>query len=778
LTTNKQTIVGSAARRTDAMDKVTGRTRYIDDFVTPDSWFGGAIRSSVARGRIVKIKRESSFDWSQVVLVTAADLPGPNTTMMINDDHPILAEKMVNYVSEPIVLIAAPTRTMLAQALTALTVEIDPLPPVLSIEESISGSQVILGEDNVIASYSINKGNVDEAFAAADRVVTGTFRTGHQEHLYLETNGVIAVPAKEGGIEIIGSLQCPYYVHAALATGLALPPEQVIVRQAPTGGAFGGKEDYPSVIALHASVLALAAGHPVRIIYERPEDICSTTKRHPSLVHHRTGVKKDGTILAAEIDVISDGGAYTSLSPVVLSRGILHAAGVYRAPNVKITGRAVATNTPANGAFRGFGAPQTIFAIERQMDNIAAALGIDPLTLREKNLLHEGDSLPYQQILGSEGGGGELVLERVKQLSDYKSRRESMAAANQRLDSTGDSLTPRQGIGLSIFLHGAGFTGSGEEKICGKVKVRYIAQAGETGGGYLELLVSNVEMGQGASTVLPMIAAEALGLPLSMVRQHTPDTSVVPDSGPTVASRTTMIVGRIIITACRDLFDKIALHLAQKHNVEPGSIECRDAYLYSSTKKLESFDAAANSYISESGELVGLGEFDSPPGLSWDEENYQGDAYKSYSWGANVVELTVDPATFEIKLNKIIAVVEIGRAINSVLAIGQIEGGTLQAIGYGCLEEVKLKDGRYLNDRLSTYLIPTTLDTPDMEVELAEIPYPRGPYGAKGLGELPMNGAGPAIAAAAEHAIGLSANELPITPENLYKLDLEKGSKS
>ncbi len=771
-------IVGSSAIRTDAWDKVTGRIRYLDDLIVPGAWTGGTVRSHLPRGRIIRINRDPSFDWSQVVFITAADLPGPNKTMMIAADHPILAADEVNYLNEAIALIAAPTKLLLNRALAAVAVEIDPLPAVLTIADSLKRDVTIWGEDNILASYTINKGNLDDGFASADHIIESVYRTGHQEHLYLEPNRCLAVPRPGGGIEIIGSLQCPYYVHAALATGLAVDFDQVVVRQAPTGGAFGGKEDFPSVLALHASVLALAAGHPVKIIYERPEDICCTTKRHPSLVRHRTGIKIDGTIVAARIDVDFDGGAYTTMSPVVLSRGILHAAGVYRVPNIKITGRAVATNTPPNGAFRGFGAPQTIFAIERQLDRLAAALEINPLHLREYNLLSAGDTLPFGQILKTEGGGGELVLQRIKELSCYKNRRDEILLANQQLIVAKDAITPRQGIGLSLFLHGAGFTGSGEEKIGGKVEIRYRRSPGHDEGGYLELLISNVEMGQGVSTVLPMIAAESLSLPLSMVRQHTPDTSVVPDSGPTVASRTTMIVGRIVITACNDLLGRITGHLARRYSVAPEDIICRATCFHFSDKKLESFSTAADHYLAEYGELTGFGEYVSPPGLSWDDEKYEGDAYKSYSWGANVVELAIDPVTFEIKLTKTTAVVEIGRAINPVLAIGQVEGGTLQALGFGCLEEMKLAEGRYLNDRLSTYLIPTTLDTPEFITEIAEIPYERGPYGAKGLGELPMNGAGPAIAAAVELATGLVPTELPVTPEKLHKLAQLRESRS
>ncbi|MBM3287147.1 MAG: xanthine dehydrogenase family protein, partial [Candidatus Eisenbacteria bacterium] len=368
-------IVGSSPARVDAGDKVSGRALFVDDIETPGGWFGGTVRSEAPRGKIRAISLDPAFDWSCAVVVTAGDLPGPNVVSMIKDDHRILAAGDVRFVGEPVALAAAPDRETLAAALRAIHVEIDPLPPVLTMEEALRGDRIIWGDDNVIAEYGIRDGNPAERMREADLVIEGVYRTGHQEHLYIEPNGMIAMPRPDGGVETIGSLQCPYYVHNALAMALGIAPESLIVRQAATGGAFGGKEDFPSVLALHASLLALRAGRPVRMIYERSEDIRCTTKRHPSLIRHRTGVRRDGTIAAAEIDIVLDGGAYATLSPVVLSRSILHAAGAYRIADISIRGRAVATNTPPNGAFRGFGAPQSLFAIERQIDRIAARLG-------------------------------------------------------------------------------------------------------------------------------------------------------------------------------------------------------------------------------------------------------------------------------------------------------------------------------------------------------------------------------------------------------------------
>jgi CO/xanthine dehydrogenase Mo-binding subunit len=771
-------IVGTPQVRVDAWGKVSGETRYVDDLRVPGLWLGGTVRSPVARGRIRAIHRDPAFDWARVAWVTAADLPGPNVVAMITEDHPILASGVVDFVAQAIALIAAPDRVTLKAALAAVRIEVEELPAVLTVEDALRGDIAIRGvhgADNILAEHAILHGDVDAALARADRIITGTYRTGHQEHLYLEPNGIIAIPHEGGALEIVGSLQCPYYIHAALERALGLPADKIVVRQAPTGGAFGGKEDYPSVLSLHAALLARAGGHPVKFVYDRTEDIRSTTKRHPSIVRHRTGVLRDGTLVAAEIDVVLDGGAYVTLSPVVLSRSILHAAGVYRWPAARIRGRAVATNTPPNGAFRGFGAPQSLFAIERHMDRIALELGIEPLELRRRNLLRGGDRLPFGQELADHEIGAHLVLERVLALSQYEHQRAQrpQRSPGNRGDELAAADEPLRGVGLALYLHGGGFTGAGEERIMGRARVRFVPDP-DGSGGVVEVLVSNVEMGQGASTTLAMIAAEALGLPLECVRHPNPDTRDVPDSGPTVASRTTMIVGRIVIDACAQMVRELTGALGRREGAQPGCVEPRDGRLVvtkgAAPRDLGDFMSCAAWYARDVGELAGEATYEPPPGLAWDDEHYQGTAYKAYSWGADVAEVEIDPVTWSVTPMRITSVVEIGRAIHPVAAIGQVEGGQLQALGWGIMEEIKTEGGRFLNDRMATYIIPTSLDAPAIEVEIAELPYARGPYGAKGLGELPMDGCAAAIAAAIQHATGRFHDRIPITPERIFAL--------
>ncbi|HKQ57655.1 MAG TPA: xanthine dehydrogenase family protein, partial [Candidatus Eisenbacteria bacterium] len=383
----------------EAYDKVTGRAAYLDDLVVPGVLHGRTVRSSVPHGRIRRVTLDPAFDWSGVTVADHKDIPGENLVALIVDDQPLLAVDTIRHAEEPILLVAHEDPERAEAARRAVTVEVEPLPAVLTVEEALDRRALIHGEDNVMKEIVIERGDVARGFGDADLVVEATYRTGHQEQLYIENNAMMAERTPEGGLVVRGSLQCPYYVHKALMRAFALPGDQVRVIQTVTGGGFGGKEEYPSMIGGHAALLAWKSGRPVKIVYDRLEDIAATTKRHPMVARVRSGVMKDGTLVAHEMDVIMDGGAYVTLSPVVLSRGAIHAGGAYRWPHVKIRARAVATHTPPNGAFRGFGAPQTLFATECHMDRIAERLGMDPVAFRAKNAVREGDVTPTGQTL-------------------------------------------------------------------------------------------------------------------------------------------------------------------------------------------------------------------------------------------------------------------------------------------------------------------------------------------------------------------------------------------
>src|ERR1700726_3469555 len=389
--------------------------------------------------------------------------------------------------------------------------------------------------DNSFKSYLIEKGDMESALKNADYIVEAEYTTGAQEQLYIENNGMIAAFDPQQGITVWGSLQCPYYVHKALMELCGLPEDRVRVVQMETGGAFGGKEDYPSMLAAHATLLAIKSGKPVKIVYDRMEDMAATTKRHPSRTRHRTAVSKDGKILGGEIEFTIDGGAYKTLTPVVLSRGALHAGGPYYWPSVRIRAKSVATNAPPHGAFRGFGAPQSLFAMERHMDFIAHTLGISPIEVRRRNFLRPGQTTTTEQVVQEQIDLGKL-LDRALELAEYRAKKDTFTKENLNADK-------KKGIGIAAFLHGAGFTGSGERYLNSLVGVETCP------GGTVRVLVSSTEFGQGTKTVLCQIAAEALGLPYESVEIASADTNQVPNSGPTVASRTVMVVGKLVQSA-------------------------------------------------------------------------------------------------------------------------------------------------------------------------------------------------------------------------------------
>jgi CO/xanthine dehydrogenase Mo-binding subunit len=731
--------IGSPVPRKEGRAKVTGEARYVDDLTLPGMLHGVTVRSPAPRGIIRDIRFDPSIPWDDITVVRAGDIPGRNIVALILDDQPYLAADRVNHPEEPILLLAHRDRALLEEARRAVTIEIEPLPPVFTLEDSLQAREIVWGTDNTFKSYLVSRGDVDSAWSQADLVVEGEYETGAQEQLYIEPNGMLAVASAEAGVTVWGSMQCPYYVHKALAGLFSLPIEKIRVVQTETGGGFGGKEEYPSIIAGHAALLAWKSGRPVKIVYDRAEDMVATTKRHPSRTRHKTAVKRDGTLVAMDIDFAIDGGAYCTLSPVVLSRGTIHASGPYFCPNVRIRGRAVATNAPPHGAFRGFGAPQSIFALERQMDRVAAAVGLSPEEFRRRNFIRTGQTSAVGQVMREPIDMGR-ILDRALAESDFHRKRERFAAGN--------ATSPRKrGIGLAAFMHGAGFTGSGEDHLASIVTLEATRE------GRVRVLTSNTEIGQGTNTVFSQIASDALGIGIEAIEIIQPDTAAVPNSGPTVASRTCMVVGKLVESAALGI--RRLLH---------------GAALLPETFTSEEFRHACAAYVDRHGSLRSSVQYQAPPGVRWDDQKYEGDAYGSYAWAVYVAEVTVDMTTCEVRVDDFVAVQEIGKVINPVLATGQIEGGVAQAIGWALYEHVVWRDGRMLNGQLTNYIIPTSMDIGSIRVFFEESPYAGGPAGAKGIGELPMDGPAPAILNAIEHATGISATRVPLMPEALLEL--------
>lgn len=731
--------IGRSLPRKEGREKVTGQARYVDDLAFPGMIYGATVRSPAPRGRITAIRFADGIPWNEFIIVTAKDIPGKNHVELILHDQPYLADGVVNHPEEPVLLLAHADKYLLEKARGAVHIEVEPLPAVFTIDESLARTLVIWGQDNIFKSFLMEKGNIAEAFARSDvLIVEGEYHTGAQEQLYIETNGMIAQAVPGESVTVWGSMQCPFYVHKALVPLLNLPKDKVRVIQAETGGGFGGKEEYPSMIAGHAALLAWKAGVPVKLIYDRAEDMVATTKRHPSRSRIRTAVTRDGKLVAQDIDFVIDGGAYATLSSVVLSRGTIHAPGPYFCPNVRVRSNAVATNAPPHGAFRGFGAPQSTFAMERHLNKVARAVGLPPEELRRRNFLQRGQSTATGQLI-HEPLDLDRLLAIASVMSGYKTKVKEFAERNK-------TSRMKKGIGMASFMHGAGFTGSGEEYLAS------VASAEATREGAIRVLVANTEIGQGTNTVFSQIAADALGISFEQIEIARPDTSLVPNSGPTVASRTTMVVGKLVEAAVLGLQQKLLSCGLLKEG-------------YSSAE----FSSACAAYVHQHGPLQHSAQYQAPPGIHWDDQKYQGDAYGTYAWAVYVAEVTVDSLTCEVQVDDFVAVQEIGRVIHPVLAAGQIEGGVAQGVGFALSENVIWEKGRMVNGQMTNYLMPTAADVPNIHVHFEESPYAYGPGGAKGIGELPLDGTAPAVANAIENALGVPVDAIPCTPEMLME---------
>ncbi len=698
-------------RRFDFDEKIAGKALYCADVRLDNMLHAKTLRSTKARARIVSIETPPLPEG--FLVVDAGDIPGRNVVPGYYDDQPFFARGTVNYVGEPILLLVGPDKDMIIRLLERFRVTYEEMKPVLTIEEAEGAKEgFIFGGKSSFFTLEYSKGDPDDCSLHSARIFTDEFRTGLQEHAYLEPQGLLAVYGDDG-ICVSGSMQCPYFIKEALVRALGWPEERIRVIQLPTGGAFGGKEEYPSIPAAHAALAAVKARKPVSLVFDRQEDMLCTTKRHPSVIRLKSYVDVNNRVIGREVDIRIDAGAYAGLSGVVLQRMMFSCGGVYNVPNLRVTGKALATNNVVSGAFRGFGAPQVFFAIEAHMENIAGALNLDVMEFKRRHFLHKGDT-------SSTGG---LFHNEIK-LDEIASALERMSGYSCKRGPTGPGNGKLGGIGFACFFHGCGFTGSGESELI-RARVRLKKYQDNT----VEIFVSSTEIGQGSLTTLRKIVARTLGIPVETVKHTYPDTDECPDSGPTVASRTVMIVGRLLHEA--------ALEMKRRWDED-------------------TFDV--------------FRVFRFPEHLAWDNRTFRGNAYPEYAWGGNVVSVEVDPLTFEVEVTGIWAVYDIGTPVDETIVRGQIEGGIVQGLGYGGMEVMQTRDGALMQASLTDYAVPTALDFPPMEIMLIDNPFSGGPFGARGLGELPLVGAAPALALAIQNAIGRNVTQLPVTPEIIMEI--------
>lgn len=695
--------------RVDAVQKARGEATYVCDMTLPDMLYAYMVRSTVSRGKIKAIHLPEMPEG--YYFISAKDIPakGRNELWMIMKDWRCFADEYVLYYGETIGLVVGPDRTVLKDLKAQIKIDYEEMTPAVTIDDAINcvgGPFFPEKNSNVMCELFCEKGRpMDEVFAEADEIFEETIETPYQEHVHLETNGAI-VDMEDGKFVFYASAQCPFYIRKSVAGLLDIPPEDIIVRQATTGGAFGGKEHFPDALCGPLLVAENIIRKPIKMIFDREEDTQFSVKRHPSKCIYKTAIK-DGKITGVKGHIYYNCGAYLSSSYVVLQRGVFHGNGVYTFPSTYLKGEGMATNMFPSDAFRGFGAPQTIFAVETHLDHIAHHLGVDPLELKMQYIAKKGDETTTNGHIIEEVKLPEM-LDVICRESDYWRK------AREYTPGCG------KGIGVALYNHGGAFTGNGEQAII-KAHARLVRT-----GNKVSIQVGSTEMGQGFKTSLRKICAATLGISIDDVEYLDPDTSKVVDSGPTAASRSTMVVGRLVERAAQEMKERW-----------------------------------------DEGDITTEVEYEHPEGYPWDQATFRGDAYLGYGWGAVIVEVEADKLTNEIKTVGIWSSHEIGKAIDELIVHGQINGGIMQSLGYGAMEKLEVKNGRFKQKSMSDYVIPTSMDFPKQFYHIQDNPYPWGPYGAKGMGELVFNGASAAYVDAVERALNTRFNAIPIPPEDI-----------
>ncbi len=755
-------IVGTAAPRVDAVEKVTGRARYVDDLELAGMLHCAASTAAQAHAELLSVDTSAAESMPGVVaVVTARDVPGVNQVGAQTGDQPLLATFKVRQCSDRVALVAAESADQARAAAGAVRVLYRELPAVLSVEQALSEEAPrIHDEGNVLARKQVIRGDVERAFRGAAVVLDATYLTGYQEHAYLEPNGAIAVPEPDGGVTVHASAQAPFYIQKAVARVLGLELARVRVIQATTGGGFGGKEDYPSELAACAALLAAKTGRPVKFVYDRAEDIAWSSKRHRMKVAHRLAADAEGRLTGVQVGIDCDAGGYNGLSAIVAERANATAVGPYRTPNARVDTRVVYTNALFGGAFRGFGTPQVTFAMESALDELAHRLGLSPAEVRRRNILEVGDETATGQRL-DESAPGRLTLERALERSGYEEKRRAFAAFNA------GSRQVKRGIGIGCCLYGCGLHAGGQifEGSGALVHVR--------SDGSVELAIGGAEIGQGAFTVAAQMVAQELGVPLAQIRVLPTSTELVEDSGPTVASRTTLMSGNAALDAARALKRRMLEAAADKLGVDARALVLQGgAVSRPGGLALASFQEIARLCFERKISLTANGWY-APPRKEWNEATGTGEAYSVYSFATQVAEVEVDLRSGRTRVLRFTAAHDVGKAVNPALLEGQIEGGIVQGMGLALMEDLKTLGGRCLNPSFTDYLIPTSMDAPPIDIVLVEDPYSRGPFGAKGVGEPAVIPTAAAIANAVSEATGHRFTQLPLTPERVL-LALER----
>ena len=739
--------VGARIAKLDGIAKLTGAERYGADAAPDDALFLRAVRSPHASARftIGDLAPLHAKYPGLVRVLAAADVPGANNFGIYPDikDQPVLADGFVRFRGEAVLALVGDATTIEALSDAEIPIVWHRQEPVIGTAAALAPGARVLHEahaDNVLITGRVRRGNLDAAFAASAAVVDGAFETGFVEHAYIEPE---AGYAKRVGdrIEIFACTQTPYMDRDEIARVLGLAPEQIRIIPSAVGGGFGGKLDL-SLQPLIASA-AWLLDRPVRCVYTRPESMASTTKRHPARLRARIGADAEGRFTALDFTADFNTGAYASWGPTVANRVPVHASGPYVVPVVHAEGRAIYTNETPAGAFRGFGVPQAVIATETLLDELAERLGIDALELRHRNAIRVGDRTATGQVIVASAGLA-ACLDALR--PRWHQARDAADAANRCADGV-----VRRGVGIAAMWYGIGNTSLSNPSTM---------QVGIDRDGRVTLYSGAVDIGQGSNTIMAQICADALGVPVAALRLVTGDTDRTPDAGKTSASRQTFVSGAAAKLAGealrRQILERAGAGPAARITLDEGRVLVADG------GAMQEIDLAALPASNESGDvLTGTGHFD-PPTTPLDEDG-QGVPYASYAFAAQMAEIEIDTRLGTVKVTRITAAHDVGRAINPTQVEGQIHGGVAQGIGLALMEEYL--PGR--TENLHDYLIPTIGDVPEIECLLVEDPEPLGPYGAKGIGEPALIPTAPAILNAIHHATGIRIRRVPATPDRV-----------
>ncbi len=743
-------VIGRSHPRPDAVAKVTGSAKFTDDYFFPGMLHGATLRAAYPHARILSIDTGKARAIPGVhAVLTHKDVPGRNRHGLVFHDWPVLCDDKVRYLGDAVALVAAETPDLAAEALKQIEVEYEPLPVVPSAEHALQPDAAVVHEDreagNLLEHIKVRHGNVDQGFAEADVIVEREYRTPTYDHMFMEPECSIGVPPgyddQHAKLTIYVGSQIPYADRAQIAAAMALPEEEVRVVGTLIGGGFGGKEDIMGQI--HAAMLAQATGHPIKILYDRAESMLAHPKRHATVIRIKTGARRDGTLTAVQAELVGDAGAYASLSTKVLTRATTHATGPYQVPHAKIDCYAMYTNNPPAGAFRGFGVTQSAFAVEQNMDILANELGMDPFELRRKNALRVGATTATGQVLRDSVGLLDCidwVEGRMEELSQSPAPASTLPHA-------------RIAWGVACAYKNTGLGGGADDAAGAEVEVYPDGSA--------EVRASSADMGQGLVTVAAQCVAEELGLPFEGVRALLSDTDLCPDGGPTTASRQTYITGNAARLAAQGMRERLTRVAAEQWDVPPDTIRFEGGRLGSGEHSVALGEAVQ--WLIEEGHEPRLTYRYSAPATQ--PLGTGGDMHFAFGFAAQAAQVAVDEESGKVQVLRVVAAADGGRAINPLSFRGQVEGGIVMGIGTALTEEFVVEDGIPQTRHWKDYHTPLIGDMPEMDIHIVEHPTSDGPYGAKGIGELPSIPTAPAVCNAIYRAVGVRVQRLPVKPE-------------